>query len=199
MQAIVLAIPDWNGPKVDLDPHEQCSLLERIAMSGDRTAFRDLFEHYAPRIKSMLMKAGCDTATADDLVQDVMVRIWRKAAFYSSDRGSVASWVFTIARNARIDRLRNKSSQPYEDVYELDLPTAGTSAETNVLQAQHSERIAQAMAELPEDQQEVIRLAFMDDMAQSTIAEKLDLPLGTVKSRMRLAYGKMKLLLEDIR
>ncbi|MDA7947073.1 MAG: sigma-70 family RNA polymerase sigma factor [Hyphomicrobiaceae bacterium] len=146
-----------------------------------------------------MLKSGADHAQAEDLVQDVMMTLWRKVHLYSPERGSVGTWIFTIARNARIDRLRRSSSRPHEDVDGLELPSSDTDASDEVLANQQAERVAAALAELPVEQRKVIELAYLCDMPQSEVAEKLDVPLGTVKSRMRLAYAKLKTELEDVK
>ena len=145
------------------------------------------------------MKSGADHSLAEDLVQDVMMTLWRKVELYSPERGSVGTWIFTIARNARIDRLRRSSSRAHEDVDELELPSGEADAVDEVTAIQQAERVATALSGLPDEQRNVIELAYLNDMPQSEIASKLALPLGTVKSRMRLAYGKLKTELENVK
>lgn len=178
---------------------EHRTLVSRIAVSRDKSAFEALFRYFGPRVKALMLKSGADHAQAEDLVQDVMMTLWRKVHLYSPERGSVGTWIFTIARNARIDRLRRSSSRPHEDVDGLELPSSDTDASDEVLANQQAERVAAALAELPVEQRKVIELAYLCDMPQSEVAEKLDVPLGTVKSRMRLAYAKLKTELEDVK
>lgn len=180
-----------------IDEHR--ALIARVATHRDRDAFEALFDYFGPRVKSLMIKSGADHALADDLVQDVMMTVWRKVELYTPGRGSVSTWIFTIARNARIDHLRRASSKPYDDVEELELASGDRDAEDEILSSQQAERIAEALVELPEDQRDVIRLAFTQDLPQVEIAAKLGLPLGTVKSRMRLAYGKLRRNLEDLK
>jgi len=125
--------------------------------------------------------------------------VWRKVELYSSERGTVSTWIYTIARNARIDRLRRNSSRPYEDIEGMDLPSDDPSGEDEAFASQRAERVGQALTELPDDQKQIIELAYVHDMSQSEIADKLAVPLGTVKSRMRLAYRKLKIQLEEVR
>lgn len=174
-------------------------LMTRIAEGQDWQAFEELFAFYGPRVKAMMIKAGADSTLAEDLAQETMTKVWRKASFYVSKRGAVSTWIYTIARNTRIDRLRRASSQPYDDIAELDIASDAPTGEDEVNLKQQSERVVEAVGDLPQEQRKVIELAFMHDMAQSEIAEKLSLPLGTVKSRMRLAYGKLKAKLEDVK
>jgi len=124
--------------------------------------------------------------------------VWRKVGLYAPDRGSVSAWVFTIARNARIDRLRHASSRPYDDVDEVNLASDEPDGEARVYDRQRSERVADALAALPDDQRKVMEMAYIRDIPQTSIADELNIPLGTVKSRMRLAYGKLKISLEEL-
>ena len=176
------------------DMYEQ--LVQRVAKERDREAFAQLFQHFGPRIKAFMIKSGAEPALAEDLVQDVMMKVWQRAEQYRSDRGSTSTWIFTIARNARIDRLRRQSSQPYEDLDSVELATTDADAEEETFGNQRAQLVSGALAELPDDQREIIELAYLQDLPQSAIAERLDLPLGTVKSRMRLAYAKLRSQLE---
>jgi RNA polymerase sigma-70 factor (ECF subfamily) len=173
--------------------------MAKVATDRDRAAFSELFDYFGPRIKALMLKAGADHALAEDLVQDVMMTVWRKVELYVPERGSVGSWVFTIARNARIDRLRRGSSRPYEDIDDLELMSADRSAEEETFASQQAARVADAMADLPGEQRRIVELAYVHDLPQSRIAAELDLPLGTVKSRLRLAYAKLRLELEDVK
>lgn len=190
-------------PKDELTPEariaEHRALIARVAAERDRAAFQALFLHFGPRIKAMLMKSGADHAMAEDLAQDVMMTVWRKVDLYVADRGTVSGWIFTIARNARIDRLRRGVSQPYVDVESIELASDAPSAEDDVAADQQALHVTSALQQLPEEQRKIIEFAYIKGMPQSEIAEKLALPLGTVKSRMRLAYAKMREKLEDIR
>lgn len=196
--ALNLAHNDEDEDRVD-DPTLLKQAMVRVATTQDREAFQFLFSYFAPRVKAVLLKAGSNESQAEDLMQDVMMTVWRKAKLYAPERGSVNAWVFTVARNARIDLLRRASSRPYDDVYEIELESDVASGEDNMFETERAEQVSEALAELPEDQRQIIELGFIEDMSQSEIAEKLSLPLGTVKSRMRLAYGKMKSKLEAVR
>ncbi|MCB1511887.1 MAG: sigma-70 family RNA polymerase sigma factor [Hyphomicrobiaceae bacterium] len=172
------------------------ALMARVR-ERDRHAFERVFTHFGPRVKALMLKSGADQALAEDIVQDVFMSVWRRAGQYVPERGSVSAWIFTIARNARIDRLRRQSSRPYEDVTAIEIADDGANAEQQLDAAQRAERVASAMVELPREQRVVIELAYVHDLAQSEIASNLSLPLGTVKSRMRLAYAKLKQKLEE--
>lgn len=179
------------------DQHKACMAL--IAENHDRVAFKLLFEYFGPRIKSLMLRAGAPAALAEDMVQDVMMTVWRKSALYAPEKGTVSTWVFTIARNARIDKLRRASSAPYQDIDDLELASGEVPNDERADASKMADRIALAVTGLPDEQKRIIDLAFMQDKPQSEIAAELDLPLGTVKSRMRLAYGKLKESLEDLR
>lgn len=177
---------------------EHRALISRIATSRDREAFAELFAYFGPRIKAIMMKGGADAALAEDLAQDVMMTVWRKVNLYAPERGTVSTWIFTIARNARIDRLRKGSSQPYEDIDDMELVSDAPNAEDETLAGQQAVRVRSALDELPNEQREVIELAYLHDVSQSEIASRLSLPLGTVKSRLRLAYAKLRTELKDV-
>jgi RNA polymerase sigma-70 factor (ECF subfamily) len=182
------------------DPEAEISeLMHRVANSRDRAAFQSLFLYFGPRVKGLMIKSGAEPDLAEDIAQEAMITVWRKAPLYSQEKGKVATWVFTIARNLRIDHLRRQSSRPYEDVEELDLPSQDAGGEETVIGRQRDERVSLALGQLQSEQRRVIELSFVEDMPQSEIAKKLNLPLGTVKSRMRLAYGKLREKLEDLK
>ncbi len=175
------------------------SLLSDIALSRDKSAFEALFVRFGPRVKGMMIKSGASNDVAEDLVQEVMLTIWRKASLYAPERGNVSTWIFTIARNARIDRLRRQPVQAYVDVDTVSLVCDAPNAETAVMGRQNAEIVRAAMDTLPAEQRDVIDLAFIQFMPQSEIAKTLELPIGTVKSRVRLAYKKLKQNLEELR
>lgn len=173
-------------------------LLQRVAEHGDEEAFAKLFQTYAPRVKSYMMRQGADAATAEDLAQETLATVWRKSRLYSADKGSVATWIFTIARNLRIDRLRREMTW-LELPAERDEQAAPDPQPDEALVAAERERLVKAaLAALPAEQSQVIALAYVEGLSHSEIAERLGVPLGTVKSRMRLGYEKVRQALEDI-
>jgi RNA polymerase sigma-70 factor, ECF subfamily len=174
-------------------------LLRDIAVHRDPAAFQRLFRVYAPRVKGYMMRRGADAATAEELAQETLLTVWRKAHLFVSANGNLNGWIFTIARNLRIDRLRKEFAwqELSDEVLQVasgDKP-ADEVAETNEIGV----AVQAALADLPDNQREIIILAYVDGLSQSEIAEKLSLPLGTVKSRMRLAYQKVRAALEDMR
>jgi RNA polymerase sigma-70 factor, ECF subfamily len=175
-------------------------LLTQIATERSDQAFRRLFTQYGPRIAGYMMRQGADAATAEELAQETLLAVWSKAGLYSSDKGSPTTWIFTIARNLRIDALRkNVCWQQLSD--ELADTVASEEAPPDYIawQRQREARVQAVLADLPAEQRAVITLAFIDGLSQSDIAARLSLPLGTVKSRMRLAYEKVRAALEDLR
>lgn len=180
-------------------PRTMADLLQRVAANGDVEAFRALFETYAPRVKSYMLRQGADAATAEELAQETLLAVWRKAGLYSGDKGSATTWIFTIARNLRIDRLRREVVwQPLPENND-ERPSEDPTPDEELSERERGERVRAMLAQLPPDQSEVINLAFIEGLSHSEIAERLKLPLGTVKSRMRLAYQKIRGGLEDLK
>lgn len=158
-----------------------------------------LFQTYAPRVKSYMMRQGADPNTAEELAQETLLTVWRKAGLYSGEKGSATTWIFTIARNLRIDRLRREVAwQPLPDDIEEEA-SADPAPDELVSERERRDRVQSALAGLPADQAEVVTLAYVEGLSHSEIAERLGLPLGTVKSRMRLAYQKIRGELEGLR
>ncbi len=164
--------------------------LRRIHEAGDHAAFAELFAHFAPRVKAFLMKAGADETTAEECAQDVMATLWRKAHMFDATRATVSTWIFTIARNRRIDMLRRERRPEPEDLAwgPDEVPEA---AETLVLR-QESTRLKAALAQLPQAQRELVEKAYFGELSHSEIARQTGLPLGTIKSRLRLALEKLR-------
>jgi RNA polymerase sigma-70 factor (ECF subfamily) len=173
-------------------------LLHRVS-ERDADAFRQLYELYGPRVKSYMMRQGADAQIAEDLAQETMLTVWRKAALYSGDKGSAATWIFTIARNLRIDRLRREI--PFQELPDEHLQQTADDprADELVLASERQTRLKAVLAELPAEQREIVALAYIDGLSHSAIAARLDLPVGTVKSRMRLAYRNLRSAVEDLK
>ncbi len=167
-------------------------LVEAVARTRDRAAFAHLFEHYAPRIKAYFLRLTVSGAEADELVQEAMLAVWRRAETYDRRQSSVATWIFTIARNKRIDALR-RNRRP-----DLDLNAPGLVPEPEPGAFQQLEaretaaRLKAAVAGLPDEQRELLDLAFFQDISHRDIARSRGLPLGTVKSRLRLALARLR-------
>ena len=169
---------DWTG------------LLVRVRDDQDKAAFAMLFRHFAPRIKGFLMKSGTDAALAEECAQDVMSTLWQKSHLFDPARASVATWIFTIARNRRIDVAR-KARRPEPE--ELPWGPDAEPDQADVLEAaQETRRLVDALADLPEKQRALIQRAFYGDLSHSEIAAETGLPLGTIKSRIRLALDRLR-------
>lgn len=171
--------------------------MRAIVETQDAAAFARLFEHFAPRLKAFLIKSGSDAAAAEELAQDVMTTVWRKAGQFDATRASVATWIFTIARNRRIDALRRDRRPEPEDLSWGPEPEP-EQAETLVM-AQETEKLGRAIDALPEKQRSLIRAAYYGDMTQAEIAARTGLPLGTIKSRVRLALERLRHAMKEER
>lgn len=172
-------------------------LIEAMAARQDRDAFADLFRHFAPRLKAFGMRQGVDATTSEELVQETMLSVWRKAGTFDRRRANASTWIFTILRNKRIDMLRRQSRPEFDLDSVAELPSDASSADDDFHAAQTGEIIRKALVGLPEEQVEVLTKAFFEDKPHSAIAEELDLPLGTVKSRIRLALARLRVALPE--
>jgi RNA polymerase sigma factor (sigma-70 family) len=171
-------------------------LMHKVAEHSDRAAYTLLFEHFAPRIKAFAQSKYASEAEADELVQEVMLKVWNKAAGYKSGKAAVSTWIYTIARNSRIDMLRRQQKQMNDvcadDVW-LEDENADPFAEVQLKRSQRS--IHETLDSLPPDQKLIIQKTYMEGKSHTEVAKELDLPLGTVKGRVRLALKKMQILL----
>lgn len=177
--------------------HEQLAdWVEAVARDHDRSAFTQLFDHFAPRLTSYLMRLGTDNGSAEELAQEVMVTLWRKAALFDRTKSSVATWLYRIARNRRIDTIRRDKVDRLDANEPMLLPQGEPDLDEAVSGARRDEVIRHAMQDLPEEQLALVRLAFFEGLSHSEIAERTGLPLGTVKSRIRLAFTRLRRVLE---
>lgn len=166
------------------------SHVTRIRDHKDEAAFAALFAHFAPRVKSFLMRSGGDAAMAEECTQEVMATLWQKAHLFDPARASVSTWVFTVARNKKIDVLRRQRRPEPEDL--AWGPEAEPDQADVVALQQETEQLGEALAELPAKQRDLIEKAYFSDMSHSEIAEATGLPLGTIKSRIRLALDRLR-------
>jgi RNA polymerase sigma factor (sigma-70 family) len=163
-----------------------------IARAQDRAAFARLFGHFGPRVKSYLLRLGADQGQAEDLTQEVMLAVWRKAPAYDPRLAAPSTWIFAIARNRRIDALRAERRAQL-DPDDPGLQPAADALPDRALDAGRWEtRLAQALRELPPEQAQMLKLAYYEDRSHGDIAQSLRVPLGTVKSRLRLAVGRLR-------
>jgi len=172
-------------------------LLTAVGASRDGRAFTMLFDHFRPRLQAQMVRGGLAPFAAEDVTQDVMETIWRKAHLYDPEKSAAATWIFHIARNRRID-LRRRSRE-FSDVAE-DLLVIADPAEDNdncLDAARRDQHVRSALDALPKEQVALVRLAFFEGLSHSTIARRLQLPIGTVKSRLRLAFVRLRRLLGE--
>lgn len=171
--------------------------MHLIAKDKDKAAFKALFQHFAPRVKAYMLKLGTENSLADELAQETLLTVWRKAEQFDRSKAAPSTWIFTIARNLRIDAFR-KLKRPELDPEDPALvPDAEEAADDRVGRLERAKMIRATLKDLSEEQAEVIRLSFFEDKSHSVISEELGVPLGTVKSRLRLAFGRIRKSLGD--
>ena len=174
-------------------------LIVAIANRQDRAAFAELFGYFAPRVKAFMRRSGASDSQAEEVAQEAMLAIWRKAQLFDPAASNAATWIFTIARNLRIDAIRRETRggairvDEVEAEYEVDEQPA---ADVRIAAAQSEARLREALRSLPSEQRKVIEMSFFEEKAHSEIAASLRIPLGTVKSRVRLAMTRLRALLE---
>jgi RNA polymerase sigma-70 factor, ECF subfamily len=187
-------MPDSPPPEATGD----ADLIRAIA-EGDRAAFVLLFERYAGRIKGFMIRSGAGAGDADEIAQDVMVAIWRRAGTFDPERAAASTWIFAIARHRRIDLIRRAGRAGPDPLDPLFQPEAEPDAFHVLDAAERENRLREALAALPPEQRAVLVAAFYEGLSHAEIAAREGLPLGTVKSRIRLAFRRLSGILgEDI-
>ena len=188
--------PPKTGP--DIPEREKHALaLEAIAERKCRKGFTELFDFFAPRLKSYLMRLGSDDIQAEELAQEVMITVWRKAEQYDRSQSSPSTWIFRIARNRRIDAYRRNKVLDVEADEPALTPSALPHPESALETLQIEVGVREAMSELPIEQRRLLKAAFFDGLSHSEIATKYKIPIGTVKSRIRLAFQRLRSRLGD--
>jgi len=172
-------------------------MIVAVGAARDRAAFAGLFGHFAPRIKSYLMRLGCEAGSAEELMQEVMVTVWRRAETFDPAQANASTWIFAIARNKRIDAVRRERRPELDPDDPALAPDPAAPADVAVESAQTVDRVRAAIRTLPEEQRVLLHMAYYDDKPHSLIAEECGLPLGTVKSRIRLAVTRLRKVLKD--
>jgi len=181
----------WRLPQIlAMTPDAANALLGRVARERDRAAFASLFGHFAPRVKAYLLRLGAPGPLAEDLAQEALLSLWRKAHLFDPAKASAATWLFTIARNLRIDAIRREKRPELEPGDFLPQPEA--AADDGLARTDEENRLRASLKHLPADQSQVVELSFFADKPHSEIARQLGIPLGTVKSRLRLALARLK-------
>lgn len=178
---------------------EQTDWLVAVRDARDKAAFGRLYDHFTPRLKGMLIRSGMSGAAAEDVVQDVMLTIWRKAHLYDEGRARASAWIYRIARNRQIDVIRRRPRPvPDEMIVEAESREAH-DADAMVSLEQEAEQLREALATLPQSQRDIIERAYVGELTQVEIREATGLALGTIKSRIRLALEKLRHELKDLR
>lgn len=172
-------------------------LMARVAQERDREAFTILFDHFAPRIEAHLQRLGLDAAQAEEIAQDVMITLWRKASLFDPSKSALSTWLYRIARNRRIDLTRRDRTDYVDPQSPAILEIAAEGQIDQVFDGQQRDDIVRGLVtELPPEQQSLVKLAFYEGLSHSQIAESTGIPLGTVKSRLRLAFTRLRRGLE---
>ncbi len=175
-------------------PDDLAAWVQAVALRADREAFARLFTHLAPRVKTFLMRGGADESQAEDLAQEALLVVWRKAAMFDAQQAGVSTWVFTIARNLRVDRLRRQGlpTLPSDDALLDAVPDEAPPPDERLHAMRQEARVRAALRTLPAEQARVLQMSYFDDQPHASIASALGIPLGTVKSRMRLAVAHLR-------
>ena len=173
--------------------------VRRVAVERDVAAFTALFDYFAPRINAYLLRIGTDPTVAEEITQEAMVVLWQKAHLFDPAKSSLATWLFRVARNRRIDVLRRSRGMVLDEEATLAVADDGDSPDQGIDSSRRADRVRAAMAELPREQAALIQLSFFDERSHSEISAATGLPLGTVKSRIRLAFGQLRRRLDMLR
>jgi RNA polymerase sigma-70 factor, ECF subfamily len=176
------------------------SLIEAVAMRQDRAAFAELFAYFAPRVKAFMRRSGASEASADELAQETLLAVWRKAQLFDASCAGAPAWIFTIARNLRVDALRREWRIGAHETSDVDAAFQVDEApqpDSLIATAQAETLVRAALAELSDEQMHVVELSFYQEKAHAEIAQILQIPLGTVKSRLRLAMNRLRNLLGE--
>lgn len=182
------------------DGRHWASLIQAVAERGDRAAFASLFDHFAPLVKTFMRRSGLAEASADELAQETLLLVWRKASLFDPSTAGATAWIFTIARNLRIDAHRRGRRDGLTDAADIDAEFQIDDApgpEANMATSQAEIRVRAALTILSDDQRRVLELSFYEEKAHGDIARILQIPLGTVKSRLRLAMNRLRGLLGE--
>lgn len=196
--ARLIVLNEARQKDVSPTPDELTRLIAAVAKDQDRSAFTQLFAHFAPRVKAFLMRSGLADPMAEEVTQEVMLVLWRKASYFDPCRAGASTWVFTIARNQRIDRLRRTHSLPANMAVDPnDQPEVPLSGEDIAIMTQRADGIRRALATLSAEQATIVRLSYFAEKPHAEIASELGIPLGTVKSRIRLALNRLRAILDS--
>lgn len=171
------------------------ALLTAVGTARDKDAFVALFQHFAPRVKSYLLKQGATDAQADEITQNTMITVWDRAAQFDAAKASASTWIFTIARNKRIDSFRREQRPELPMLEDVSLPDPMQNTGARLEKKETDDILKREIAKLPSEQAEMLRLAYFEGKTHDMIAKERNIPIGTVKSRLRLALGKLRSVL----
>jgi RNA polymerase sigma-70 factor (ECF subfamily) len=174
------------------------ALIVSVAERQDRAAFAALFRHFAPRLKAYFRRFGEDEGRVEEVLQETFAAIWTKARLFDPSRASASTWIYTVARNQRIDAFRRERRPECDPNDPALVPDPEPAADARMTEQERSEHVSAALAELSDEQSEILRMAFFEDVSHDVIARRLGLPVGTVKSRIRLAYGHLRKRLASV-
>ncbi len=186
-----------NGQTAPEDQPSMEELMLAVSSRRDVDAFEVIFKHFAPRVKAYMAKLSADTQTAEELMQETMIAVWNKADQFDVAKGALSTWIFTIARNQRIDAVRRARRPEFDPTDPAFVPDEEQPADLRIAERQSASQLRAAMADLPKEQSALLELAYFEERTHSAIAKKLNLPLGTVKSRLRLAFNKLRAALDN--
>ncbi len=186
-----------NGQTAPEDQPSMEELMLAVSSRRDVDAFEVIFKHFAPRVKAYMAKLSADTQTAEELMQETMIAVWNKADQFDVAKGALSTWIFTIARNQRIDAVRRARRPEFDPTDPSFVPDEEQPADLRIAERQSASQLRAAMADLPKEQSTLLELAYFEESTHSAIAKKLNLPLGTVKSRLRLAFNKLRAALDN--
>jgi RNA polymerase sigma-70 factor (ECF subfamily) len=186
-----------NGQTAPEDQPSMEELMLAVRSRRDVDAFEVIFKHFAPRVKAYMAKLSADTQTAEELMQETMIAVWNKADQFDVAKGALSTWIFTIARNQRIDAVRRARRPEFDPTDPAFVPDEEQPADLRIAEQQSASQLRAAMADLPKEQCTLLELAYFEESTHSAIAKKLNLPLGTVKSRLRLAFSKLRAALDN--
>ncbi|TDE41097.1 sigma-70 family RNA polymerase sigma factor [Antarcticimicrobium sediminis] len=191
--------PQVSTPTTQVSP--QTTWMLAVRDSRDRAAFAALFDHFAPRLKGFIMRSGTGSGQAEEIVQEVMLTVWRKAAQFDPTRAQVSSWVYQIARNRQIDVIRKENRPMPEELAEDLAGASGAEPDASQILAveQESSQLKQALSRLKPDQREIIERAYLGELSHQEISTQTGLPLGTIKSRIRLGLDRLRHELKELR
>jgi len=170
--------------------------MNAIAVERERAAFAELFAHFAPRVKAWLRKRGAPEGQAEEVAQEVMLFVWHRAERFDATRASVSTWIFTLARNKHVDRIRKERRPELEPEELLVNPKHSVDPDRAAHLLARNRRLEEALSSLPEEQAVILRRNYYEDISQRAIADEVGLPVGTVKSRTRLAFKKLRDVLD---